>query len=114
MEWISDELRSGHFTIVTSDYLSLELLRNPDPVKRADTQAMTGYADNHVIASEPVNRRAEDIETLAIKGLDALHIAAAEAADCDYLVTTSRQHCQRRESRPKARFCSIPIPELGA
>lgn len=88
VEWILEESRSGRFTIVTSDYLSLELLRNPDPVKRADTQAMTAYADTHVIASESVKRRAEEIEALAIKGLDALHIAAAEAAGCVYLVTT--------------------------
>lgn len=95
VEWILEESRAGRFTIVTSDYLSLELLRNPDPVKRADTQAMTAYADTHVIASESVKRRAEEIEAHSIKGLDALHIAAAEAAGCDYLVTNRRRTAQK-------------------
>ncbi len=88
VEWILEESRSGRFTIVTSDYLSLELIRNPDPSKRADTFAMTGYAGLHVTVSETLARRAEEIEFLGITGFDALHLAAAEAAGCDYLVTT--------------------------
>jgi hypothetical protein len=55
-EWILEESRSGRFTIVTSDYLSLELLRNPDLAKRADTFAMTGYAGLHVALSEALAR----------------------------------------------------------
>lgn len=88
VEWILEESRSGRFTIVTSDYLSMELNRNPDPAKRADTLAMTGYTGLHVALSADLARRAEEIETLGITGFDALHIAAAEAAECDHLVTT--------------------------
>lgn len=87
-ELVDGGARSGRFTIVTSDYLSLELIRNPDPAKRADTLAMTGYAGLHVALSETLARRAEEIEVLGITGYDALHIAAAEASGCDYLVTT--------------------------
>ncbi len=88
VEWILEESRSGRFTIVTSDYLSLELIRNPDPAKRADTLAMTSYAGLHVALSETLARRAEELEALGIIGFDALHLAAAEAAGCDHLVTT--------------------------
>jgi predicted nucleic acid-binding protein len=88
VEWILEESRSGRFTIVTSDYLTLELVRNPDTAKRADTLAMTGYTGLHVAVAEALARRAEEIEGLGITGFDALHLAAAEAAGCDYLVTT--------------------------
>jgi predicted nucleic acid-binding protein len=88
VEWILEESRNGRFTIVTSDYLSLELIRNPDPAKRADTLAMSGYTGLHVALSAALARRAEEIEALGITGFDALHIVAAEAAGCDYLVTT--------------------------
>lgn len=88
VEWILEESRASRFTIVTSDYLSLELSRNPDPAKRADTLAMTGYSGLHVTVSESVACRAAELENLGITGFDALHIAAAEAAECDYLVTT--------------------------
>lgn len=88
VEWILEESRSGRFIIVTSDYLSLELIRNPEPAKRTDTLAMTSYTGLHVALSPTLARRAEEIEALGIAGFDALHITAAEAAGCDYLVTT--------------------------
>ena len=88
VEWILEESRSNRFTIVTSDYLSLELNRNPDPAKRADSLSMFAYAGLHLSASEAVARRAEEMEAIGIRGFDALHIAAAEASGCDYLVTT--------------------------
>lgn len=88
VEWILEESRSSRFTIVTSDYLSVELSRNPDPGKRAGSLAMIGYAGIHVTVCESVARRAADFESIRIRGFDALHIAAAEAAGCDYLVTT--------------------------
>lgn len=87
-EWILEESRTARFMIVTSDYLSLELIRNPDPAKRAATLAMTAYAGLHVAVAESLVRRAEEIEALGITGFDALHLAAAEAAGCAYLVTT--------------------------
>ncbi len=88
VEWILEESRASRFTIVTSGYLSLELSRNPDPVKRADTLAMSGYSGLHVTVSESVACRAVKIENIGITGFDALHVAAAEAVRCDYLVTT--------------------------
>ncbi len=91
VEWILEESRSGRFTIVTSDYLSLELIRNPHPAKRADSLAMTEYAGLHVTVSEAVARRAAEFESIGISGFDALHIAAAEAAGCYYLVTADNR-----------------------
>jgi len=88
VEWILEESRSSRFTIVTSDYLSLELSRNPDSGKRAGSLAMIRYAGIHVTVCESVARRAVEFESIRIRGFDALHIAAAESAGCDYLVTT--------------------------
>lgn len=85
---VLEESRSGRFTIVTSDYLTLELLRNPDGAKRANTLAMIEYAGLHVPVSESVARRASELESIGFTGFDALHVAAAEAAACHYLVTT--------------------------
>jgi hypothetical protein len=88
VEWILEASRTGRFTIVTSDYLSLELSRNPDPAKRADTLAMIGYSGLHLTISESVVHRAAALEHIGITGFDALHIPAAEAAGCGYVVTT--------------------------
>jgi predicted nucleic acid-binding protein len=88
VEWILEESRTSRFMIVTSDYLSLELSRNPDPTKRVDSLAMMDYSRCHITVSESIALRAEELESIGITGFDALHIAAAEAAKCDYLVTT--------------------------
>ena len=101
VEWILEESRTGRFTIVTSDYLIQELLRNPNPERRTNTTAMTQYAGLHVPALESCAYRASQIENLAITGFDALHIAAAELAKCDYLVTTDDRllkKCQRHQN----------------
>jgi predicted nucleic acid-binding protein len=111
VEWILEESRTGRFTIVSSGYLIMELLRNPDSAKRADTLAMTTYAGLHVAVAETLACRAEEIETLGITGFDALHTAAAEASGCDYLVTTddglgvvNKQYvCSHQMSRPRPR-----------
>jgi len=88
VEWILEQSRAGRFKIVTSDYLIMELMRNPSPDKRANSLAMTNYAGVHVPVMESVAIRAAQIEKLAIPGFDALHIAAAEAAECEFLATT--------------------------
>lgn len=101
VEWILEESSTGRFTIVTSDYLIQELLRNPNPDRRASTLAMTQYAGLHVPVLDSNANRASQIESLAIIGFDALHIAAAEIAKCDYLVTTDDRllkKCQRHQS----------------
>lgn len=88
VEWILEQSGAGRFKIVTSDYLIMELMRNPSPDKRAESLAMTNYAGVHVPVMESVAIRAAQIERLAITSYDALHIATAEAAGCEFLVTT--------------------------
>ena len=100
VEWILEESRSGRFTIVTSDYLIQELLRNPKPDHRVNTLAMTEYAGLHAPLMESVASRASQIEGLAITGFDALHIAAAEFAGCDYLVTTDDRLLKKSQRHP--------------
>ena len=88
VEWIFEESQTGRLAIVTSDYLVLELLRNPNIEKRSNTLAMTQYAAHHVTVADSIARRASQIERLGIAGFDALHIAAAESARCDFFVSS--------------------------
>jgi predicted nucleic acid-binding protein len=101
VEWILEQSGIGRFKIITSDYLILELMRNPSPDKRKNSIAMTGYASIHVPVTESVAIRAEQIESVAITRFDALHLAAAEAAGCEFLVTTDHgllKKSQRHQS----------------
>ena len=100
VEWILEESRTSRFTLVASDYLTLELLRNPDHGKRANTITLIEYSGLYVPVLESVASRASHIESFGIIGYDALHVAAAEAAGCDYFVTTDDRllkKCQRHQ-----------------
>ena len=88
VEWVLEESVTGRFTLVTSDYVITELLRNPDAVKRSQALAATQYSQMHVPATAFILARATQIEELGIGAFDALHVAAAEAARCDYFLTT--------------------------
>jgi predicted nucleic acid-binding protein len=107
VEWILEESRTGRFTIVTSDYLTMELLRNPDPVKRANTLAMTQYSELLVPALESVATRASRLASLGITGFDAPHVAAAEAASCDYLVTTDDRLLKKSQRHQERLMVSL-------
>lgn len=110
VEWILEEAQAGRFTIVTSDYLMQELLQNPKPDQRADTLAMTQYAGLHVPAMESIAISAARIESLSITGFDALHIAAAEAAGCDHLLTTDDRLLKISKRHPSELMVTLLNP----
>ncbi len=110
VEWILEESRTGRFTIVTSDYLIQELLRNPKPDHSANTLAMTEYAGLHVPLMESVASRASKIESLGVTGFDALHIAAAESAGGDYLVTTDDRLLKKSQRHQSLLMVSLVNP----
>jgi len=110
VEWILEQSGAGRFKIVTSDYLILELMRNPSPDKRANSLAMIEYASVHVPVLESVAFRAAQIESLGITSYDALHIAAAEAAGCEFLVTTDDGLLKKFQRHPSQFMVTLLNP----
>lgn len=86
--YILDAARNGLEELVSSAYLVAEILGNPDPSRRADVMTLLQPAVLHVPRSDAIQSRARELESWSITGFDALHVAAAEAATCDYLLTT--------------------------
>ncbi len=93
--YIIDAVRRGTEELVTSDYLMAEILCNPDVVRRADTLALTEPATLHVSQSMAIDARAAQLSAHQIAGYDALHLAAAEAAQCELLLTTDDRLIRR-------------------
>lgn len=110
VEWILEQSNAGRFKIVTSDYLMMELTRNPSPEKRSGSIAMTNYAIVHVPVMESVAIRAAEIERFAITGFDALHIAAAEAAGCEFLATTDDRLLKKSQRHQNEIMVSLLNP----
>lgn len=85
---IQDLMRSGTIEYVWSDALSYEASKNPFSEQKS---AIFDWMDNaavNVIASEDVIARGVELQRQGFKKLDALHLASAEKAQCDWFFTT--------------------------
>ena len=78
----------GRADWVGSAYLDFEVDQDPDaePVKRV--RSLLRLLSKNVAASPAVAARARDLERVGFRGLDALHMASAEAGGADLLITT--------------------------
>lgn len=80
---------------VTSEYLEFEVSQIPDPERRHRVASFLTLAAHAVPVSPTLASRARELERYGLRGLDALHVAAAEAADCDCLITTDDRMVRR-------------------
>ena len=78
----------GHLEWVASVALRMELSRNPDSGRRHDALALLSYAGAFAALSSAAIVRASNLETLGCGTFDALHLACAEEAGADALLTT--------------------------
>ena len=71
------------YEIVGSEMLELEMERMGDETKKRKVKHM------HVAYTDEIKKRSEDIMKISkIRTFDSLHIAAAESANADVLLTT--------------------------
>ena len=87
-------VRHGRLELVSSDYLFDEIHDIPEPT-RADVLALTTAAAIQVRSHPAIVARSETFAVHNILDYDALHLAAAEAAACDYFFTTDGRLLRR-------------------
>ena len=95
--------------MVSSDYLLEEILCQPDPVRCADVLELTTVAALHLAQSSTVEQHAQALEPFLITGHDALHVIAAEATACDFLLTTDDRLIQRCRNAAIASAIKIQV-----
>jgi len=83
-------MRSGALEYVWSDILVHEVLKNPFIDRRETIFEWLDYATVHVETTEDVAARGKEIQSFGIKPKDALHLASAEKAECDWFLTTDK------------------------
>lgn len=69
--------------VISSEALEFELAQNPDPVRRAYVAEILSSA-RKVQVDHSIHMRAKELEADGLRGMDAIHIACAEAAGSDY------------------------------
>lgn len=89
---------------VASDVVTYELEATPRQKQRQQLLQMVARANDWATITVAIERRAAQIEELGFKGLDALHLAAAESASVDVFVTTDKR-LLRAASRSAADLC---------
>lgn len=85
----------GDPTMIGSDAVNAEVaaIRNPD--LRRGTQLLTSATAEHIHFDPSLIRRGEVLKLMGFRGYDSLHIACAEAAGADILLTTDDAFVRR-------------------
>ena len=77
----------GYLELVSSEVLIYENENNPYEERKLFVNSLIRKAKLFQELDEEILERAKEMETLGIKGLDALHIACAERLKVDYFLT---------------------------
>ena len=70
--------------LISSEILEFELNQNPDRLRRTYVAEVLSGVATVIQVDEAVHARARELETTGIRGMDALHLACAEAAGVNY------------------------------
>jgi len=77
----------GQIALATSSVLAFENYKNPFSSRKQWVHYCMNNAKLHQTANENIKKRAKQLEQNAIKSMDALHLASAEAMNCNYFLS---------------------------
>ncbi|MFO7633884.1 MAG: hypothetical protein R6W76_15170, partial [Caldilinea sp.] len=71
-------------SLVSSEVLEFELAQNPDQQRKVYVEQILYGAALKVVVNDAIASRAKELEARGFRGMDAVHLACAEAANVDY------------------------------
>ncbi|MBI5641155.1 MAG: PIN domain-containing protein [Nitrospirae bacterium] len=86
--YFDNHSRISGWRVIGSDAIDFEIGKMPDHDKRVKVQILSTLHDTHVKVDAGIERRAMEPKQVGLKALDALHVACAETAKVDVLLTT--------------------------
>src|SRR5579862_9303480 len=87
----------GELRWIASDALELESSQNPHDERRAEVGVLLRTATSRVAVGSQERQRGRELEALGFQAFDALHIACAERASVDALLTTDDRLWRRAQ-----------------
>lgn len=87
---IQRQMRDGVVEYVWSEVLDFEVGKSRFVDRKRQIMPWAKGAEVYVELDEAIRLRAREFEEVGIKAMDALHLACAEAAGCDWFFTTDR------------------------
>ncbi|MBI4604526.1 MAG: PIN domain-containing protein [Planctomycetes bacterium] len=94
---------SRRLELISSTVLELENSKNPQEDRRVEVADVLRRMPTTVRSGEELLRRSRELLSHGFRSLDALHVACAESAKCDYFVTCD-DRLQAAASRAGARI----------
>lgn len=85
---ILNHSRTAGWSVIGSDVIDFEISKMPDKDKRLMVWILSTVHDAHVRVAAEVEKRALELKKVGLKPLDALHVACAEKAKAEVLLTT--------------------------
>lgn len=86
--------QSRRWQLLGSEAIAFEISRIPDEERKLQVSQLSSLAASGVKLTKPIKGRAQELEALGFKALDALHVACAEARKADVLLTTDDRFLQ--------------------
>jgi predicted nucleic acid-binding protein len=88
--------------LVHSSVVVFELQNNPYAYKKQWVERCMQMATYYQEVDEATEQRAQELERDGVKAIDALHVACAETAKCDYFLTCDDRLIRRYRGTTKA------------
>ncbi len=107
---ILEAVESGYVRWLISDALRLELIDNPDPIKRKQLVALLQLASEHPPGNRALKDRALALEAEGLGSFDALHLAFCEYHRVDFLITTDDRFLRRASRRSQSTVPAVINP----
>lgn len=95
---IQNAIRAGQYGLGWSYILDYENAANPLEERRAEIQQWEALADSAVAETPAILATMKDLAALGFKPLDALHLACAQALDCQYFLTVDKGILKKAKS----------------
>lgn len=98
------------WSIISSEVIDFEIEKMHDPDKRTKVQILSSLHDTNVKVDAGIEQRALELKGAGLKAVDALHVACAERAKADILLTTDDLFLSKAARCKKALKLKIENP----
>lgn len=92
---ILSHVQQGEWLLIGSSVLDMELSAGRDNIRRQAVLGMAGVSAESIEVGQAEYDRSIDLVRLGFRRMDSLHVACAESAACDVLLTTDDQFLRK-------------------
>ncbi|MEH1930449.1 type II toxin-antitoxin system VapC family toxin [Nostoc sp.] len=85
---ILKQVKSGKYKLVSSEAIEAELRKMTNLDKFKEIRELLKLVNSQIILNEQIDKRSQELEKLGFSLYDSFHVACAESAKIDILLTT--------------------------